>query len=168
MKKSTLIVIVLIYLASIVAVGLFGMSVKVYDKVKYVSSITVSVESADETACSLEQVSYSATDGYQYKLTIDFSKAVTTTDEDGNQQRHLDFSLIPKVSYESGEVSSNLEGIVYSLDEKGNKLQTDGTISTDGKGQIVCYGNKTYFQVTIRPQSSSSSGAKATIRIFII
>ena len=36
MKKSTIIVILIVYLVSIVAIGFFGMAVKVYDEVKYV------------------------------------------------------------------------------------------------------------------------------------
>lgn len=167
MKKSTLIVIFIVYLASIVAVGLFGMSVKVYDQVKYVSSITVSAESSEESALKLEQVSYSATDGYLYRLRVDFSKADTTTNASGEEQKVLEFSLIPKVAYESGEISSNLEAIVYLLDGNGQSYVDSEYISTDGRGQFLCHRNKISFQVTIRPKSGSSSGAKATIRVIV-
>ena len=44
MKKSTTLLIFIIYLASIVVIGFFGMKIKVYDEVKYVKSIEMSVE----------------------------------------------------------------------------------------------------------------------------
>ncbi len=41
MKKSVILTIVVIYVLSVVAVGLLGMKLAVYDEIKYVSSISV-------------------------------------------------------------------------------------------------------------------------------
>ena len=44
MKKSTILLILIIYIASIVVIGFFGMQIKVFDEIKYINSIEISVE----------------------------------------------------------------------------------------------------------------------------
>ena len=75
MKKSTTILILIIYVASIVLVGFFGMSVKVYDEIKYVKQIAISVEAESEELYTLTKLDENdaVTGNPQYNLTIRYN-----------------------------------------------------------------------------------------------
>ena len=87
MKKSTALVILIIYLVSIVLIGFFGMAVKAYDIQKYIKTIEMSVEAESEDMYKFEylgkdiQEDGSGTHNNKYKLTIYFSQALMDEDE---------------------------------------------------------------------------------------
>ena len=121
MKKSTILLIILIYLASIVVIGFFGMKIKVYDEIKYVKNIDMSVEAENENMFTfIDEGIDAATGNRAYKLIINFDNYLigSFTRKNGitEERKYIPLTLIPYVTYDTGDVAnSEEESIKYSI-----------------------------------------------------
>lgn len=163
MKKSTVIIILIVYLASIVVVGFFGMRVKVYDKVKYIQSIEVTAQAENEKMYSFESEGLNpVTSNHKYKLNIYFTK-YHLVDADGKS--YLPIILMPQVTYDSGDMAGETEKIKYSIN---NSLYEErGLVSLSQRGELYCYSKGMSFTVMISPESLGLIGASAEISVFV-
>ena len=170
MKKSVIITILLVYLASIVIVGFFGISVKVYEVVKYVQSITMSVESNNAEAYEwVEDTSYA--EGHKYKLTIHFGKATEGPIDDGTgnieTKLYIGLNLIPQVTYTSGDLGAE-EPIEYKLSDGGRSYADDGYFSLSQYGVLMIYKELFFASIYIEPQNYGSIKAGAVVDLICI
>ena len=177
MKKSTMLIIFIIYVVSIIVIGFFGMSVKVYDEIKYVKSIQISVDAEDPDMYNLEDpVIDESTKNPKYKLRLFFK---TNALLDGNGNKYLPLNIIPKIEYDTGEIEgSNLQGITYTVSNE--KLVNDNIISLNKNGTLICYENlmvnsqgvlehKAYsFFIYVNPVSVSGLGKGAIIKVDVV
>lgn len=170
MKKSTIIIIFIVYLASIILIGFFGMKVKAYDIKKYVKTIEMSVEAEDEKMFKFENLGIDdTTKNNLYSLTIYFDKALTGEFEvDGimENKKYLPLTLIPKVTYDTGDVAdAKGESIKYSI---SNPLITkNGYAELSNYGVLTCYKRDVMFSVYISPASIGRIGSGAIIQVYI-
>ena len=164
MKKSTTLMIILIYLASIVVIGFFGMKIKVYQPTKYIKSIEMSVEAEDKRMFTFESRGQDENGNHKYDLIIHYDYALT----DGEGDKYLPLSLIPYVTYQTGDVNTTEGSIKYVLPDDTKNLVEQGIISLSDKGQFVCY-KKTLqiFRIYVKPTEPSGSGTDAEIRVII-
>ena len=100
MKKSTILLIILIYLASIVVIGFFGMKIKIYDEIKYVKNIEMSVEAENENMFTfIDEGIDEATGNRAYKLVINFDNYLigSFTRKNGitEERKYIPLTLIP-------------------------------------------------------------------------
>ena len=121
MKKSTILIIFIIYLASIVMIGFFGMASKVYDEIKYVEEINVSVEAENKDMFTFTELDELTAQGNkQYRLIINFEKAlVGTFEKDGilEERKYIPLTIISHVTYDTKDVANaEEESIEYRLD----------------------------------------------------
>ena len=167
MKKSTTILILIIYVASIVVVGFFGMTVKVYDEIKYVKSIVMTVEAESEDIYDFEYVEIdSTTQNPKYKLTIHFNDFA---EEDEEGRLFLLLNLIPKITYDTGDVAgSDTESIVYTLSSQGKILVEKGFITLNEYGTLACYKSRLGFQINVNPASKGGNGTGAIIEVYVL
>ena len=170
MKKSVIITILLVYLASIVIVGFFGISVKVYEVVKYVQSITMSVESNNAEAYEwVEDTSY--TEGHKYTLTIHFGEATEGPIDDGTgnieTKLYIGLNLIPQVTYTSGDLGAE-EPIEYKLSDGGQSYADDGYFSLSQYGVLMIYKELFFASIYIEPQNYGSIKAGAVVDLICI
>ena len=163
MKKSTAIIIFRVYLASIVLIGFFGMSVKVYDIQKYVKEIEMSVEAEDSSMFKFEDLGKDSSKNNKYKLTIYFSQAILDT----NEKECIPLNLIPKVTYKTGDVNAKGESIKYSLNPEGEELENSGYFSLDDLGRLMVYQKRISFDIYINPESVSGIGSGAVINVYV-
>ena len=177
MKKSTMLIIFIVYVASIVVIGFFGMRVKVYDEVKYIKSIQMSVEAENENMFTLsEPVIDPTTKNPKYTLRVNF---ISCSLLDANNNRYLPLNLIPKIEYDTGEIEgSNLESITYTVSNE--KLIEDSIISLDERGTLICreklsinkngeMEHKMYsFFIYVKPASMSGIGTGADILVIVV
>ena len=169
MKKSIVITILLVYVASIVIVGFFGIAVKVYDEVKYVQSITMSVESDNDEAYTWTDTT-KPDSKHTYKMIIDFSKAEEgmVEDKDGNliNTKYIGFTFIPQITYMSGDVEAENK-IIYTLSDKDKNLQEKGYFTLNEYGVFTVFKAPFIINITIKPQdvNRASINAPATIAI---
>ena len=172
MKKSTILLIFIIYLASIVAVGFFGMASKVYDETKYVSLIEMSAQVENPEMMVWEDITESPTSKEkEYFLTVNFDKAILYKED----KYFVPITLIPFVSYDTGDVAnSKEESIVYSSANAANTLKdSEGNISFLKNGEIIAYLTKqgalsVYaadcgFVINVSPVKQGSAKVGATI-----
>ena len=169
MKKSTAILIIIIYVASIILVGFFGMSVKVYDEIKYVKKIEISIEAESESLYTLTKFDEvdSVTGNPQYNLTIRYSSyGNKSVDEDDNQFVLL--NIIPEITYDTGDLAGDAESIVYTLNNTGTKHVEKGNISLNEYGTLVCYKSSIAFQIYVNPAAKGGNGTGAIINVYVI
>ena len=169
MKKSTTILILIIYVASIVLVGFFGMSVKVYDEIKYVKQIAISVEAESEELYTLTKLDENdaVTGNPQYNLTIKYSSyGNKTVDENDNQFVLL--NIIPEVTYDTGDLAGDTESIVFTLNNTGTKHVEKGNISLSEFGTLVCYKSMIAFQIYVNPAAKGGNGTGAIIIVYVV
>ena len=162
MRKSTIAVILAIYVASIVAIGFYGISIKVYDKVKYVESIELKIEAENDNMYSFVSQGKSETGDNKYYLKIHFKSAHLV---DGAGKEYLPISIVPYVTYDSGDVAGNEEKIKFTLNSSVDFVEK-GKISFDN-GQLVCYDSEFVFYVTVSPEQVSKNGSSATVKIYV-
>lgn len=166
MKKSIIITILLVYLASIIIVGFFGISVKVYDVVKYVQSIEMSVEGSDP-----ETYEWSEDENkkHHYELIVHFANAVEgpIVDNEGNVENKLfiGLNLIPQVTYTSGDLGAE-EPIQYRLIDAGKQYVEDGYFSLSEYGTLMIF--KEYFFTTIYIEPRNPGGINSTATVDLI
>ena len=118
MKKSTILLIFIIYLASIVVIGFFGMASKVYDEIKYVQTIDVEVEAEKKEAYLFKSNGTSKNGNKMFNLYVFFDEADVGTFERENgfieERKFVALTLIPHVTYDTGDVANaEEESIVY-------------------------------------------------------
>ncbi len=170
MKKSIVITILLVYIASIIVVGFFGISVRVYDSVKYIQSITMSVEASDDSMFRWTDTS-PETGAHSYTLMIDFSKAQEgpVEDKDGNTitARFLSLTLIPKVTYKSGDIGAE-EKLEYVLAKDGIQKQENGDFTLSKYGVLTLFTAPVAFSIYIKPEQSGSVDAEAKITVICL
>lgn len=172
MKKSTIITIFIIYLASIVAVGFFGFKVKVIGEVMYVKTINLDVRCEDESAYEFREMfeEEKTSDGKynEYVMFIDFSKAQNVKVEDGGEEvnkKQLAFSIIPSVIYRTGDSPDAEEDtVVYSIIE--DRVKDNGYAEIDEKGVLTVWEDKLSFTVKVSPKSTVLHGSEAIIEIY--
>ena len=167
MKKSTLIVILLIYFASIVIVGFFGIAVRVGEEIDYVQSIQVEIKTLNDDFVTIKGPTFDPIIGNKYTVIVDFKGASTVKNSLGEDVKFFDISIIPTVTYISNKEVVNAEGIEFSLSEQGEKYVQDKKIEVDNRGQIIFYEKVNAFSVTIHPASSSGAGTSAVVTIAV-
>ena len=169
MSKSTIVVIFVIYVVSIIAIGFFGMSIKVYDKVKYIDDITMTAQAEDPSMFAMDvgvddydqpQPKDPLTGYNQYDLTIFFSKHLV--DEHG--KNYIALTLLPHITYDSGDVAGQEESIVYTL-ELGSI--DEEAVTLDKYGVLRCYEEFTYFLIYVTPEKKAKTKVGALIRVFV-
>ena len=173
MKKSTALVIFIIYMVSIVLIGFFGMAVKAYDLQKYITSIEMDVEAEDKEMFKFEYLGidlprendreYVASYNRIYKLTIYFDYALL--DEEG--QMYLPLTLIPKVTYDTGDVGAKGDTIKYSTNPEAEELIDAGNFTLDELGRLVIYKKKITFDIFVNPASVAKIGSGAMIQVSV-
>ena len=172
MKKSTTLLIFIIYLASIVVIGFFGMKIKIYDEIKYVKSIEMSVEAESKKMFSFSDNGIdSATGNKKYKLVVNFKEYLVAsfTNKDGKteERKYVPLSLIPYVTYDTGDVAnSEEESIKYSL--SNNLLEDKEYISLSDRGQLLCFKNNIAFMIYINPATKAGNGTGAVIYVYVV
>ena len=173
MKKSTALVIFVVYLVSIVLIGFFGMAVKAYDLQKYITSIEMSAEAENENMFKFEyqgidlprpnDPQYVASYNRIYKLTIYFEHALT--DDAGNN--YLPLTLIPKVTYDTNDVDSKGDSIKYSINPEAKDLEDMEYFSLDELGRLIVNKKKIVFDIYVNPNSISRIGSGAIIHVYV-
>ena len=176
MKKSIILSILVIYVASIIVVGFFGMSVKVYDAVKYVQSITMTAEASDQNM--FDFVDTTTDEGrHKYMLTVYFASAQhgPIEDKDGNivEKDFIAITLIPKITYKSGDLGAE-ESVVYTLSEQGDGYVENGYFTLSKYGVLTVIGKDAptptlekpfVTTIYINPEKSGNPDAGAVITL---
>ena len=175
MKKSTILIIFIVYLASIAAIGFFGMRSKVYDEVKYVSAITVEAQVENENMRDFEDITANPNSKKkEYLLTVYFDNAI----EYEAGKFYVPISLTPYVVYDTGDVANSKEVSIVYYGDKNSQKDTDGnisykksnkTIATLTKyGSLSCFEKDTAFRITINPAKQGSSEVSVSITVIVI
>lgn len=171
MKKSTILLIFLIYLASIVVIGFFGMKIKVYDEIKYVKNIEMSVEAENENMFTfIDEGIDEATGNRAYKLVINFDNYLigSFTRKNGiiEDRKYIPLTLIPYVTYDTGDVAnSEEESIKYSI---SNEVFVDKEyVSLSERGQFLCFKTGIAFIIYVDPASKGGNGTGAIISVYV-
>lgn len=171
MKKSTILLIILIYLASIVVIGFFGMKIKVYDEIKYVKNIEMSVEAENENMFTfIDEGIDEATGNRAYKLVINFENYLigSFTRKNGltEERKYVPLTLIPYVTYDTGDVAnSEEESIKYSI---SNNVYIDKEyVSLSERGQLLCFKTGIAFIIYVEPASKGGNGTGAIISVYV-
>lgn len=172
MKKSTILLIFIVYLASIVVIGFFGMKVKVYDEIKYVKTITMSVEAENEQMYDfVEDGTDTVLGNKKYKLTVHFNAHLigSFTRKNGlvEERRYVPLTLLPYVTYDTGDVAnSEEESIKYSL--SNTSFEEKEYISLSEKGQLLCFKTDIAFMIYIDPATKGGYGTGAIIAVYVV
>ena len=170
MKKSTILLIFIIYLASIVTIGFFGMASKVYDEIKYVQTIEVEVEAEKKEAYLFKSNGTSKNGNKMFNLYVFFDEADVGTFERENgfveERKFVALTLIPHVTYDTGDVANaEEESIVYRLND--TTLQEEEHVNLEKNGMLYCF-KETSFRVYVEPASQSSNDVAVIIDIYVI
>ncbi|MBR1988693.1 MAG: hypothetical protein IKA36_06640 [Clostridia bacterium] len=175
MKKSTIITIFIIYLASIVAVGFFGFKVKTIGEVMYIKTINLDVKCEDESAFVFrekkdKEKKYSKFGYNEYIMFVHFSKAQDIKVEENGEdvdKKQLVFSIIPSVTYLTGE-SPDAEGdsLVYTIMQE--KVKTNKYAEVDKKGTLSVWSNKQSFTIKVAPKTTELYGSVAIIDVYFV
>ncbi len=171
MKKTTILLIILIYLASIVVIGFLGMKIKVYDEVKYIKSIEMSVEAENPDCFSFISQGIDATTGNrEYNLTIDFKKyQIAMFEKNGEEidRKYVALSLIPYVTYDTGDVAETKEeSIKYSFHSTVD-YEEKQDIELKSNGQLIVFKSGIAFEIHVNPATSGRNGTGAIINVFV-
>lgn len=166
MKKSTIFIIFVVYVASIIMVGFFGMSIKSFDQIQYVKSIGISIEAESHemydfnpTPTGIDQT----TKNPKYSLKIYFTEKALF---DQNNEKYLPLNIIPKVTYDSGDVAgANEEGIAFSISNQ--KYVEEGYVSLSDNGTLILRKSKIAFMVYVNPVSKAGNGTGAVIQVVV-
>ena len=174
MKKSTVLLIFMIYVASIVIIGFFGMRIKIYDEVKYINKIEISVEAEKSEMYELtllpEKDKTTQNDVYNLKIYFtDYAEEGEFFDEGSGTnltKKYLPISFIPKITYDTGEEGANVEGITYNISNQ--KLIDNKSVELENNGTMICFKPKISFYVYIDPVSKGRNGTGVIIHVFVI
>lgn len=170
MSKSTIVIIFVIYVVSIIAIGFFGMAIKVYDKVKYIKSIEIKVEAESPKFFELKDNGKNGKGDNEYVLRINFYNHLV--DPTSNKE-YLPLSILPYVEYDSGDVASEEESIKFSINSSVD-LEEAGYIKLENNGMLTCYNpdpNSGFgffsFIINVSPEKSARNGANAKITVVV-
>lgn len=172
MKKTTILLIILIYLASIVVIGFFGMKIKVYDEVKYIKSIEMSVEAENPDSFTFEELAVDTTTGNkQYKLLINFNKyQIAKFEKNGEEidRKYVALSLIPYVTYDTGDVADTQEESITFTCHSTIDYEEREDIKLSNRGQLWVFKNNIAFDIHINPTNSGRYGTGAIIKVYVV
>lgn len=169
MSKTTIAIIIVLYAVSIFLVGVFGLTIKVYEKVKYVKEIQIEVEAEDKESFKLLDNSKTKEIGEdnKYNLVAYFYKKHQVVD--GKKQ--LQLNILNHVTYTTGDLAASNEKIKYVYD---NNMQThidNGTIVFNN-GILLLNDPGTeelfVFQFRISPEHASINGSSAIVTITVV
>lgn len=161
MKKSTMLTIFIIYVVSIILIGFFGISIRVYDQINYVKSIEIEIAATNTNMYDLGEREIDENGNNKYWLNIYFSKAI-----DVNGTLMLPLNIIPKVTYNTENVAdAKAESISFSLSDEN--YQKDGFISLSDKGELICYDYGFSFEVYVNPTSKGRNGSGAVLVVWV-
>ena len=173
MKKSTVLLIFVIYIASIVAIGFFGMRAKVFNEIKYIKSIEISVqmESSEMYTLKLLPEKDEITGNPQYNLILDYSQYAVDGEffneetQTNITRKYLLLNFIPKITYKDGSEWASDEGINYSISRQD--YIEDKSVELQENGTMICYKSKISFYVYVMPNTKGDNGSGANIHVFV-
>lgn len=138
MKKSVIILIALIYIASIALVSFFGLKFKVFDEIVYVSSIELlntDLKEANETQ----------------KTEYDYYVVIRPNAETGERRYQIQYRVHP-------DNATNQEvDFVYDQSIEGVSVSEDGIVSFENPGSVI-----------VSVVAKDGGGEEATVRLAII
>ena len=170
MKKSTTLIIFIIYLVSIVAIGFFGMASKVYDEVKYVQSIDMTVRTDDDEAYRFKENGTTAQGNKRYQLMLYFDKAIDIKVDGENggteMRKALHLTFIPNITYDTGgTANAEEESIEYSISNQSYVEKE--YVSINKRGELMCFKNNISFKIYVEPESKGSYSAGVVIDVYV-
>lgn len=170
MKKSTILIIFMIYLISIVAIGFFGIAVKASDEVLYVQSISMNVRADSKDMYSFKDTGKNSKKIQTYDLTIYFSQSVQIQYERENgitELRNCVFiSLIPEVTYDTGDTANaEEESIIYRLAD--TSYQEKELIHLNERGELMCFKKDIAFRIIVEPEKKGSFTSTVYIDVYV-
>ena len=130
MTKPTIVIIIIVYLASVLIVGIFGMQIMSFNNVNYIESITLTKDSLEfsinkETVGFEETLKENAQPYWEYRATFKYSKDMTVrvspkiTAKDPTLDP-TDSTLNVSLSYEEGrENCITYENGVFKVNKRG-------------------------------------------------
>ena len=161
MKKATIVAIFIIYLASIFLIGFFGMRVKVYGEVRYVTDISISVRVANPNCIKDgeikdEGLTDEATGYKKMSMTVYYSYA-----EDGK----LDLQIIPTFGFKD-KTQEEMRGrdCSYIITPEG---YVGSTVTVSEDGVISCLKKRRTFDVTIVPVTTATLDSVSSAGIIL-
>ena len=166
MKKSTLILILVVYVASIVIINFFGMSVKVYDEEVAVSSVTCTNEDDPDNGVSITEGSSGTK-----TIVVDFVAPAFDIDENNEPIKDDEGNVIFKdggttlfleVDVKPNNAWKKQVDYVYDQDNKNVCFHTDGTGRKTG---MVLFYAPTMFYCTI--ESTDGRFIRTTVLIWV-
>lgn len=172
MKKSTILIIFIIYLASIVVIGFFGMKIKVYDEIKYVKEINMQATAENEQMFNFVADGIDASTGNKkYILTVYFDYNIIRPIERNNglivNRECVPITLIPHVTYDTGDVAnSEEESIKFSLSDATYEKRE--FVSLSERGLLMCFERDLAFRIYIDPATKSGNGTGVIISVFVV
>lgn len=161
MRKSTIVTILLIYLASIVAVGFLGTRVRIYDEIRLVSSISISVRAANEKSFKYtgESVGQDESTGFKiYKMTAYYN----AYQENGV----LEFAFIPVFTFKDGK-KEEMTGKAVSYQIEPSGYVDSGWLSITNNGILSLNRGTMDIDLYIRPISTEKISAISDSGILI-
>ncbi len=168
MKKSTTLLIILVYLASIVVIGFFGMKIKVYQPTQYIKSIEMNVEAENKNMYTFEYTGLDESGNHTYALTIHFAYGLEMETEVNGvivKKRYVPLSLIPLVTYQTGDIETKEDTVKFEISDES--LIDRGAISLSKNGQFMCFRNVGGFAVYIKPTQPQGTGTEAIIWVYV-
>lgn len=161
MKKSTALIIFVVYIVSIVMIGFLGMAVKAYDIQKYIEDVQMSVEAENENMFKWEYLGKTKEEN-NYKLII-YLKNATQTE---NGKPFIALTLIPRITYEDGELNAKGDGINYSVNPEAEEYRENGNFSLDKRGILKVNTKRLAFSICVKPKSiNGSEGANIEVHV---
>ncbi len=133
MKKSVIIIIALIYIASIALVGFFGLKFKVFEEVVYVNSIELLNDDILDAPEGMENF-----DCY----------VVIAPDENGNRKYQIEYRVFP-------DNASN-KGVIFSYDKASAE---EAGITVDEFG-VVTFTKQGAITITLIPADGGDAASK--------
>ena len=153
MKKSVIIIIGIIYIASIVAINFFGMKISVYNQKVNVQEIVCLNETNLEKGINVKDYTDMEGNVLGKSIIIDYVKPANKNTLQGTILQ-LEVRVFPDNATNKKLIytSSDNENIEFYTDESGNQT-----------GMILFYGPTRFFYVTIR--STDYSNVELTLQI---
>ena len=133
MKKSVVILIALIYIASIALVGFFGLKFKVFEEIVYVSSIEFLNDDIQDAPEGIEDF-----DCY----------VVISPDENGNRKYQIEYRVFPD--------KATKKGVIFSYDEASAAV---AGITVDEYG-VVTFSGQGAITIQLIPEDGSDTASK--------
>ncbi len=133
MKKSVILIIAIVYLASVIIVGLMGLNMKVYNQVEYVTEIKyVPQGTLDEVKSTESVLSYKKTDkgGYTNEKVYLTQEEKAKYNCDAAVSERLTVRSVFEIKFSVLPLTATKKDLSYSCDEK-DVYKVDGEKITD-------------------------------------